>query len=85
MITDPRIQQLCDEMVNENEYLAGRVLPDGSIAILMRLITTTAICLGVNRHGWTRRFCYADMSLAETNFKELVSEDDEPESWVARR
>ena len=85
MTTDPQIEALCREIVEENECIDGRVLPDGSIATLIRLITTVAICLGVTREGWSRRFCYSDPILAIKVFYSLETEDDEPEGWVARR
>lgn len=79
------VQKFCDEIVRENGYIAGRVLPDGSIAVLCDLITTRAIMLGVNRDGWSRRFCFKSRQLANQRFAELQSEDDEPEGWIARR
>lgn len=66
-------------------YLEGRVLPDGSVAMLGDLMSTRAIYLGVNEQGWEFRFCFEDRSLAKQRFDELQSGSDEPEGFVARR
>lgn len=66
-------------------YIAARVLPDGSVAALVRLISTRAICLGCTEEGWSRRFCFKDQALADQRFAELVTEDDVPAGFVARR
>lgn len=78
-------EELAQSLKDENDYLDVKVLPDGSIAILMELLFTRAICLGVNRYGWTNRFCFADKALATQRFSELQSEDDEPQGYIARR
>jgi hypothetical protein len=67
------------------EYQWVRVLDDGSIAAVGRLVTTTAVYLGMNRYGWERRYCYTDLIQALEVLYALKSEDDEPEGWVARR
>ena len=66
-------------------YLNTRVLPDGSVAGLVELVTTRAIVLGCTEDGWSRRFCFADRGLADRRFAELQSEDDEPQGYIARR
>jgi hypothetical protein len=67
-------------------YAVVRRLPDGSIAGLMPLLTTLAICLGVTRTcAYERRFCFRDRELAAIRYTELQSEDDTPEGWHARR
>lgn len=73
------------EWLPKNGYLAARVLPDGSVAGLQRLMFTTAVCLGCNRDSWDRRFCFEDLALALLRFYEITSEDDEPAGYVARR
>lgn len=55
----------------ESGYLATRVLPDGSVAALLDLLFTRAICLGCTSVGWSRRFCFEDRSLASLRFAEL--------------
>lgn len=73
-------------LVNEGGFLAVRQLRDGSVAGLLRLMTTLAICLGVSRQcPYERRFCFVDRELAVLRFGELQSEDDTPEGWHARR
>lgn len=79
-------QQIADELKKDNGYLDARVLPDGSIALLMELFTTRAICLGADEIcPYTQRFCFKDRELATQRFAELQSEDDIPAGFIARR
>lgn len=66
-------------------YRKARVLPDGSVAALLDLMFTRAICLGCTQDGFASRFCFKDTALADQRFAELQSEDDEPAGSVARR
>jgi hypothetical protein len=66
-------------------YIAARVLPDGSVAATIDLLHTRGLCLGVTADSWSTRFCFEDRSLADRRLAELVSEDDVPAGFVARR
>ena len=77
-------EQLCD-WLKVNGWLDARVLPDGSVAALQRLLTTTGLFLGMTRYGYESRYCFADPALARQRFDELQSEDDVPAGWLARR
>jgi len=66
-------------------YLMARVLDDGSVAALQRLLTTTGLFLGMTPWGFESRYCFHDMGLAVLRFAQLKSEDDVPEGWLARR
>ncbi|TXG99942.1 MAG: hypothetical protein E6R08_00480 [Nevskiaceae bacterium] len=76
---------LCEQLVSDFGAIRGRVLPDGSIALIGDLLFTRAIYLGVSRTGWANRFCFEDRRLAMLRFDELGSETDEPLGYVARR
>lgn len=76
-------QRIADAI--RGNYIAVRILPDGSVAALRDLLYTRAIFLGCDICGYARRFCFEDRALADQRFAELVSEDDEPAGWVARR
>lgn len=69
----------------ERNYDEVRALPDGSIAATSRLMFTTAIFLGVCRWGYETRYCFKDPERAREAFAALVSVDDEPAGWHARR
>jgi hypothetical protein len=84
MLAASESQRLCDEIASLG-YTEARVLPDGSIAMIGDLLTTTAVYLGGTACGWERRYCFADSDLARLRFLELQSEDDEPQGWIARR
>lgn len=74
------------ENADFSEYLEVKVLEDNSIAILMNLMFTRAICLGATREtAYTRRFCFEDRQLASKLFETLKSEDDELVGYTARR
>lgn len=67
------------------DYQAVRILPDGSVAAVGRLLFTTAIYLGCTPWGYDSRFCFESRSLALKRFNELQSEDDVPQGYIARR
>ncbi len=79
-----RARELC-ERAGGMGYIGGRVLEDGSVAMLGDLMFTRAIYMGVTEDGWEFRFCFKDRELATTRFQELKAIDDEPEGFVARR
>lgn len=78
-------EQIIEQIKSNGEYIDVKVLPDGSIAALGDLLYTRAIHLGCNQLGWERRFCFSDRSLADRCYAELVSADDEPSGYIARR
>lgn len=80
----PEEKAICDSM-RLNGYIDARVLPDGSIAGVQRLMFTTGLFLGCTAWGYGRRFCFKSDALAMRRFAELQSEDDTPEGWHARR
>ena len=77
--------ELAARIKDWGEYDAVRVLPDGSIAALGRLMFTHAVHLGCDPCGWARRFCFEDPAKAREQFEQLQTEDDELVGWVARR
>ena len=69
----------------QNDYDAVRVLVDGSIVGLGKLMFTTAVYMGLNRWGYERRYCFQEPERARAEFEKLASEDDEPAGWIAKR
>jgi hypothetical protein len=80
-----KAQELVTWLLESGDYLDARVLPDGSVAALIRLMFTKAICLGCTYYGFESRFCFEDFDLAHQRFAELQSQDDEPAGHIARR
>ena len=78
-----------DELVayirKHGEYREVRALDDGSIAALGELMYTRAIYLGLDRYGYSARFCFENRALAKAEFDKLKTEDDEPQGCIARR
>ncbi|OSZ75462.1 hypothetical protein CAP37_08660 [Hydrogenophaga sp. IBVHS1] len=75
----------CETIQQLGNYLQVRRLPDGSIAALQDLLFTRALFLGCTYWGWERRFCFSDRERAASEFNKLVSDEDIPEGWIARR
>lgn len=70
----------------DDTYLEVKYLEDGSIAMLVELAFTRAICLGTTLEcPFESRFCFSDRALATKRFAELKTEDDVPEGYIARR
>jgi len=67
------------------EYMAVRLLPDGTVACLGELLFTRGIFLGCDEFSWKRRFCFEDRERASAEFALLQSEDDVPSGYTARR
>lgn len=77
--------ELAEELRQEGGYLHIRILEDGSIAALLKLIYTVAICQDLNRFSWVDRFCFEDANLAVEQYKSLKSADDVPVGFIASR
>lgn len=82
-------EDLGKKLVNEGSpyYVQYRVLPDDSLALLVDLAFTRAICLGATKFNsfTTNRYCYEDRQLATELFQTLQSEDDILEGYTATR
>lgn len=86
MRVDPRPpEQLLAEIKELGQYIRVKYLPDGSVAAMGGLMFTTAIYLGCTLWGWDRRFCYESTYALEEAWDALLSENDEPVGWIARR
>lgn len=74
------------EDLEQNGYYQLRVLADGTVAGLGKLLYTTALHIGLNEISWERRYCYEDSALAEKALQGLITGDDMPlEGYVAKR
>lgn len=68
-----------------NQYFELRMLPDGTMAGLHRLLFTTAICTGLTWSGYAYRYCFENADDALRELLRLDAMDDEPAGFVARR
>lgn len=85
----------CATMMNDQELLAFlkdngyfhlRVLEDGAVVGLGKLMFTTALHIGLTELSWERRYCYEDPALAEKAIAALKTGEDFPlEGYVAKR
>ena len=78
-------EALLQRIVEMGGYEQVRVLEDGTIIGIGRLMFTRAIYVNLNLWGFEKRFCFEDPELAMVEFLKMQSGDDEPEGWIARR
>lgn len=76
-------QQVVDAI--KDDYMAVRVLPDGSVAAIGKLVYTTALFLDCDLAGYSHRFCFEDEATAWARFNALQSANDNPPGYIARR
>lgn len=73
------------KFLKENEYFDVKELADGTIIGKGGLMFTTAIYIGLDSHGWEKRFCFDNRALLDAEFSKLTTGDDEPQGFIARR
>jgi hypothetical protein len=71
--------------LSDQGYDNLRMLDDGTVVGTLDLLYTRALYIGLNRHGFEKRFCFQDRSMADGEADKLVTGDDEPTGFVARR
>jgi hypothetical protein len=62
-----------------------RMLDDGTIVGTLDLIYTRAMYIGLSRSGFEKRFCFKNRSMADSELEKIVTGDDEPTGYIARR
>lgn len=68
-----------------NRFIKWRLLEDGTYVAMIQLMFTIAIVMDVDAAGYASRFCFDDTARAYLEFDKLVSGEDEPTGWIARR
>lgn len=68
-----------------NKYVSARTLEDGTVAAIIKLLYTTAICTNIGWIGYGNRFCFESPVRAAIELQKLTACDDEPTGWIARR
>jgi len=68
-----------------NKYTAARTLEDGTVAALIPLLFTTAMCTNIGWIGYGNRFCFESTERAYSELQKLAACDEEPSGWIARR
>lgn len=68
-----------------NGYTHLRVLEDGTVCGLGKLLFTTGLHIGLNEQMWERRYCFEDPAKALAELQRLENEDSIPEGWIAQR
>jgi hypothetical protein len=74
--------QVLQDFADRNMVLAPKLLPDGRVAFIMRLIYTAAVCVGplADDGGYDDRWCYHSAAAAHAA---LAAWDGtgEPQGW----
>lgn len=85
--TPEHLVQFLKEQYEDAGYLLDiRILPDGEVAMLIRLMYTHAICMKPDYISvYEKRYCFSDKPLAKAEFDKLQSGDDVPSGWIATR
>lgn len=79
-------EQALLDYLKTQEFVELRVLEDGSICGIGKLMYTTALYIGLNSTGWERRYCYPEEQQAQKALGYLRTGEDEPaRGYIARR
>lgn len=71
--------------LGEGSYDRLRLLKDGTVIGIGRLLFTRAIYVDAHPWGFALRYCYDDRQLADQQFDQLQTGDCEPTGWIATR
>jgi hypothetical protein len=78
-------EALLARIKERGEYEHVRMLEDGTIIGLGRLMYTVALFVNMDLTGYEKRYCFKDPALAVKAYQTMQKGDDEPEGWIARR
>jgi hypothetical protein len=67
------------------EYEFPRLLPTGEWAALQRMFVTVGLFIGIDKFGYTRRFCYPDALSALLALAEWDGVGDPPGPWLVEK
>lgn len=79
-MTAERILELGD-----GYYHNPRQLADGTWICLAQFLFTWAVMIGLDETGYHHRFCFTNRADAELALAGIISMDDEPKGFVARK
>ena len=69
----------------EEGYFPTRVLPTGEIAGVQDQLFTAGLFVGLDEHGWKRRYCFASRLQAEIALREWTGAGDPPGPWIKEK
>jgi hypothetical protein len=69
----------------KDDYYPMRELPDGTLAGVRPMMSTTAVFFGITEEFWEKRFCFEDRATALGALRDATGKDFEPEGYIARR
>ena len=71
--------------LTKDGYEHIRKLDDGTWVGIVPLMFSVGLCMGLDRIGWDRRYCYEDRALAVAEIAKLERGDQVPQGWIAKR
>ena len=66
-------------------YESARMLPNGEIAAVMRMLFTAGLFVGVDSYAWRTRFCYETLQEAEDALAVWDGSGDPPGKWIKEK
>lgn len=83
-LLSPEVAQLVERL--KTEYAVVRVLDDGTIIAIQRLMYTVGLFVDLDAIGWGSRYCYEDPGMALAALVTMKTGDDEPlPGYIAKR
>lgn len=73
------------EFLTENGYTDLKPMPDGKMAGLHRMMYTTGLCVGMDRGGLARRYCYEREEDARAALVAWDFNGDPPGPWIKEK
>ncbi len=68
----------------QNDYYQLKVLPDGRICGLLRMLFTEALVINMDWSGYEYRYCYEPDTLASSEL-EKYDGTTEPTGWIVKK
>lgn len=73
------------EWLNANGYSHIKVMHDDTVCALQKNLYTTGIVVGLDRVGWSRRYCYEHFSEAREALVQWDGKGDPPGPWIKEK
>lgn len=72
-------------ILDDNSYTNVRVLPDGRICGLLKMMFTTGLCVDLDEDAYAYRYCYATTREASVALAAWDGTGDPPGPWIKRK
>jgi hypothetical protein len=80
-----RAKVISDDQLYQEGYCAVRMLPSGVRIGVIPMLYTGALCVGISKFGYERRFCYGDLAEAVLALETWDGKGDPPGAWIKEK